>query len=107
MPAKWSKPCRIHAVRCPHCGERNDCRNLDFAILSDANVDSKHQKLRPQIECDDCGKLMEVVKVEQPILVWVRPIEQASGFSNVPTEEEQAEFMNSPEYEEWMRKREG
>lgn len=71
MPEKWGKPCRVHAVRCPSCGKRNDFRSVQDAIADDS-TQLKVTKTRPTIECDHCHSIMEVVKVEQPILVYVR-----------------------------------
>lgn len=102
MPEKWDKPCRIHAVRCPHCGERNDCMTIDYAIES-MLADPKQQL---DVGCDHCGQNFRIVKAERPLLVWVKPIEaeEVRGFDNVPTPEEQAAFEASDEYKEWIKK---
>lgn len=94
---KWSKPCRVNAVRCPHCSQFNDLTELTWALETG--------DLNPQIECDQCHKLFEVVKVEAVTLVWVRPLDAATGFTNVPSQSEQSEFEKSAEYREWMRRK--
>jgi len=102
MPEKWGKPCRISAVRCPHCGKFNDCTEFDYAIESMFG-DPKQQL---DIACDHCNDNFRIVKVERPILVYARPIDgdKVRGFENVQTEEERVAFEQTPEYQDWLRK---
>jgi hypothetical protein len=63
---KWGKPCHIYAVRCPHCLKPQDFREVGDAVTEGSG------KARPTVECDHCGGVIEVVKVEVATLVWVR-----------------------------------
>lgn len=109
MPEKWSKWQRWNAVKCPHCGTRQDLTAFDYLIRpGDQN---------PVFECEvtdengvrtgGCGRRFQVVAVDQPILVRVRKAsDDAGGFSNAQTDQERAEFEASEAWAE-LNKRKG
>lgn len=52
----------IDRVQCPHCGAKNDFREIEYACEA-GNVAT----------CDDCGRHMKILKTLPTTLVWVLP----------------------------------
>lgn len=75
--ARWQKPFRATAVRCPHCGRPYNLLEFDYVLQGG--------DLNPIFECEEqddagnelgCGGKFQVVKVEDVKLIWVRPTDQ-------------------------------
>lgn len=60
-----------HAVPCPWCGAKNDCRALRKQLDTGSGFGSGFEK-GTTFECDGCGNLIEVVKVVQVPIVQVK-----------------------------------
>lgn len=78
----WVGPRPIHAVRCPHCGQKHDCREFDYTLMGMNSITGADQD--PVFVCETydahdnqhgCGKKFEVVKAQEVTMLWVRPVD--------------------------------
>lgn len=65
----------LHAVPCPHCGHKNDCRLLHEQSL----LESGHK-----IDCDRCHRLMLVMSCAPVVMVQVRQLAGVAPGHNPP-----------------------
>lgn len=61
----------VHAVPCPWCGRKNDCRGIHRDLDTGAGMGSGFEK-GATMSCDGCGNLFEVVKVVNVPIIQVK-----------------------------------
>lgn len=110
---KWSKWQRWHQVKCPNCEVRHDLTPFDYLIRPMVGQD-KNRRDVPIFTCElvkdgkdiGCGRKFEVVQVDNPVLVRIRPAaSDAGGFDHLQTEEERKAFEQSEAWQEMQKKR--
>ena len=61
---KKARQFKIYAVRCPWCGKPNDFREVEYDLRTTQDAGAK-------VDCDHCGRLMKVVRIEPVKLITV------------------------------------
>ena len=70
----------LHNVPCPHCGTGIDCRDLQETYGTSFEPGMK-------IDCDHCGRHMQVTAVQSVTIVTVRQVDghtQRAGNASAP-----------------------
>jgi hypothetical protein len=114
MPEKWSKWQRWTTVKCPHCECHHDLTPFDYVLMAMRDAATKNQRDIPVFRCElirdgrdvGCGRKFEVVQVDQPVLVRVRPAKDDAGeFKHIQTESERLAFEQTEIWREMQAKK--